>query len=72
MTKQQFQENSRTWHLGAHLEALRTDDIRFARELYEQRINELEWFINTILCPDNPENHKNVGQTQENNQSQNS
>lgn len=61
MTKEQFEENSRTWHLGAHWDALRSDDIHFVKELYEQRLNELEWYITTILCPDNPQDHNCQG-----------
>lgn len=55
MTEKQFEENSRTWYLGAHLEARSNDDVAFVRELYEQRIKDLEEYIKII---------KNVGQSQ--------
>ena len=38
MTRNEYRELSASWYLGAHREAMTTEDIAEARELYESRI----------------------------------
>lgn len=38
MTRNEYRESSANWYLGAHREAMTTEDIAEARELYESRI----------------------------------
>lgn len=45
MTKKEFDEDTRLWNLGYHYTALTTDDIGFARELYELRLEALNEYI---------------------------
>lgn len=45
MTQLEFNENTRVWSLGYHHTALTTNDIDFARELYEARLAALNDYI---------------------------
>lgn len=48
MTIKDYNEHTKTWKMGARYTARTTEEIDFARELYEQRIKELEWYIRYI------------------------
>lgn len=43
--KANFEANTRVWSLGYHHTALTTNDLSFARELYEARIDALNKYI---------------------------
>lgn len=45
MTQIEFNANTRVWRLGYHHTALTTNDIDFARELYEARLAALNDYI---------------------------
>ena len=45
MTRNEYREVSANWYLGAHREAMTTEDIAEARELYESRINAMQQYI---------------------------
>lgn len=48
MTRNEYRESSANWYLGAHREAMTTEDIAEARELYEDRISAMAQYIQLI------------------------
>lgn len=48
MTRNEYRELSASWYLGAHREAMTTEDIAEARELYESRIQAMQQYIELL------------------------
>lgn len=48
MTRNEYRELSANWYLGAHREAMTTEDIAEARELYESRIQAMQQYIELL------------------------